>query len=102
MEHFLIISRGKTLEKNFRGTKLGPWLGFLLFYQGCIISFDIAQDCSFGQFQTSSRAVTSKNLFYSNWGRNDLFSSNVVECPLKLACFFYDSESIVQIYITQL
>ena len=39
LEHCLTISRGKTHEKNFRGPKLVPKLGFLLFSQGCIITF---------------------------------------------------------------
>ena len=39
LEHCLTISRGKTNEKNFRGPKLVPKLGFLSFSQGCIITF---------------------------------------------------------------
>ena len=26
----------------------------------------------------------------SSWGQNDLFYSNVVKCPLKLACWFLE------------
>ena len=47
--------------------------------------FDIAQDCSLGQCLTSSGPETSKKNCGRNWGRNDLFYSNV-GCPLKLAC----------------
>ena len=35
-----------------------------------------------GQCLTSSRAETSPN-----WGQNDLFYSNVMERPFKIACF---------------
>ena len=48
--------------------------------------FDIAQDCSLGQCLTSRGAETSKKNCGRNWGRNDLFYSNVVGRPLKLAC----------------
>ena len=85
MEHCLTTSRGKTHEKNFRGPKLGPKLGFLPFSQGCII---IAQDCSLKQCLITSRAETSlKKLCDPNLSRNDPLFSNVIERPLKLACF---------------
>ena len=42
------------------GPELHPKLGFLPFSHVCIISFDIAQDCSLGQCLTSGRAETSK------------------------------------------
>ena len=68
---------------------LGPKLRFLPFSQGNVIIFlDFAQDCSLRQCLTSSRTETSKkNFFGLNWVRNDLFYSNVVEHPHKLACF---------------
>ena len=73
----------KTLEKK---KNLEPQIGFeirvgfLLFYQSSIISFpDIFQECSLEQCLTASRAKTSK--------KKDLFYSNVIERPLKLACF---------------
>ena len=40
---------------------------------------DIVQECSLEQCLTASRAKTSK--------KNDIFYSNVIERPLKLACF---------------
>ena len=40
-----------------------------------------------GQCLTSSRAEISKKICGPNWGGNDLFYSNVVKRPLKLACF---------------
>ena len=53
-----------------------------------LVFLDIAQNCSLGQCLTSSRAKTSKKKKKkkkkSGWGRNDIFYSNVVECPLKL------------------
>ena len=66
--------------------KLVSFCHFLKF--GSLFSLDIAQDCSLGQCLTSSRVKTSKIKFCGpNWGRNDLPYSNVVERPLKLACF---------------
>ena len=55
-----------------------------------LVFLDIAQDCSLGQCLTSSRAEPppqKKKNWGPNWGRNDLFYSNVVEPPLKTACF---------------
>ena len=49
-----------------------------------LVFLDIAQNCSLGQCLTSSRVTTSKKKKKSGWGRNDIFYSNVVECPLKL------------------
>ena len=54
-----------------------------------LVFLDIAQDCILGQCLTSSRAETLKKNCGPSWGRNDLFYSNVVERPLKLACFFF-------------
>ena len=54
-----------------------------------LVFLDIAQDYSLGQYLTSSRAETSKKkkkICAPNWDRNDLFYSNVVDRPLKLAC----------------
>ena len=47
---------------------------------------DIAQDCSLGHCLTSRRAETSKIICRQNWDGNDLFYSNVIKRPLKLAC----------------
>ena len=58
MEQCVTTSRGKTHgEKNGR-PRIAPEI--LPFSHVCIISFDIAQDCSLGQCLTSSRAETSK------------------------------------------
>ena len=68
---------------------LGPQAGseirvFAIFLKvASLVFLDIAQDCSLTQCLTSGRAESSPN-----WGRNDLFYSNVVERPLKLACLF--------------
>ena len=61
------------------------------------IFLDSAEDCSLGQCLTSSRAEISKikhkkggrneGLTDPNRDRNDLFYSNVVDRPVKLACF---------------
>ena len=51
-----------------------------------LVFLDIAQDCSLGQYLTSSRAKTLKKKKKIG-GENDLSYSNPVERPLKLACF---------------
>ena len=92
MELWLTSSTGKTHEQNFVGNKLGSKLGFLPFFQGYIISFPWC--CSrLEQCLTSRRAETSekkkkkkKKKSGPNWDQSDLFYSNVVEHPLKLAC----------------
>ena len=63
-------------------------LGFCHFLKAVSLVFlDIAQDCSLEQCVTSSRAETSiKHFSGPNWGQNDLFYSNAVEHPLRLAC----------------
>ena len=82
LEHCLTTSRGKTHEKSFGAPSCVQNQGFYHFLNvASIVFLNIAQDCSVGQCLTSSRAETSPN-----WGRNHLFYSNVVECPLKLAC----------------
>ena len=50
-----------------------------------LVFLDIAQDCSLGKCLISSRAETSTKKIKN--GRNDLFYSNVVGHPVKLACF---------------
>ena len=54
-----------------------------------LVILDIAQDCSLGERLTSSTAETSKSGVNCgiNWGRNDIFYSNVIERPINLACF---------------
>ena len=70
----------KPMKKNFGGLKFGPKFGFWNFLKVALLVFlDIAQDCSLRQCLTSSRAEISD----PNWGRNDLFYSNVVERALK-------------------
>ena len=59
-------SRGKTNEKKFCGSKLGPKLGFS--QVSSLVFLDIAQDCSLGQFLTSSRAETSKKNLWPKSG----------------------------------
>ena len=53
-----------------------------------LVFLDIAVNCILGQRLTSSRAETSKKNCDSNEGQNNHHYSNVVECPLKLACFY--------------
>ena len=56
-----------------------------------LVFLDVAQDCSYGQCLTSNRAETSKkNIYIYIWpelGRDDPVYSNVVERPLRLACY---------------
>ena len=99
-----------------KGVKIGPKtrcfchfhkFGFLVFLeiayndslQQCITSsrdkihkkFFGAQIWAKGA-RTSSRAETSeKKNCGPNWDRSDLFYSNVIECPLKLACSDWDN-----------
>ena len=87
LEHCLTTNRGKTHGKKLEDLKLSPKLGFLLFSQGYIIFLYILQDSSLRQCLTSSRAETSKKKKKKICGRNDLLYSNVVERPLRLACF---------------
>ena len=63
------------MKQNFLDHKLGPKFGFLQFSQGCIIFFfvDIAQDCSLGQFLTSSRAETYQNIIMTQIGAEIIF-----------------------------
>ena len=83
--------------KKIWGPKLGPKFGFLPFSQSCIIRLvflDIAQDCSLGQCLSSSKAEISlskkkKKKKIESKFRNDLFYSNVVDHPLRLACQTY-------------
>ena len=74
----------KTHGKKIEGPKLGAKLGFLPFSQGCIIRFPW-----YGTMPNMYyRAETSKKNFCgTNLGWSNLFNSNVVECPFKLACF---------------
>ena len=59
-----------------------------------LVFLDIALDCSFGQCLTSSRAETpppkkkKKKKLWPKLGPNNLVYTNVVKCPLKLACYF--------------
>ena len=55
-----------------------------------LVFLDIAQDCSLGKCLISSRAETSKKKQKKKQKqkRNDLFYSNVVGHPVKLACFY--------------
>ena len=65
--------------------------GFYHFLKVSLLVFlDIAQDCSFRQCLTSSRAEISKKICGPNWGQNGLFYSNVVERPLKLRCLNFN------------
>ena len=74
------------------------WLqnyGFCHFLKVPLLVFlDIAQNCSLGHCLTARRAETSKKKKKKkkkkdpNWAGKDLFYSNVVERPLKLACFY--------------
>ena len=83
--------------KKIGGPKLGPKFGFLPFSQSCIIRLvflDIAQDCSLGQCLSSSKAEISKKKKkkkkkIESKVRNDLFYSNVVDHPLRIACQTY-------------
>ena len=92
-----LTSRGKTDEKTFRAQNWARNEGFCHFLKFASLLFlDIVQDCGLGQFLTSSRDRTSKSticgltqdLIGQNQGRNDIFYSNIVECPVKLACLF--------------
>ena len=92
-----LTSRGKTDEKTFRAQNWARNEGFCHFLTFASVLFlDIVQECGVGQFLTSSRDRTSKSticgltqdLIGQNQGRNDIFYSNIVECPVKLACLF--------------
>ena len=77
--------RGKTHEKNFWDPKLSPKLGFLSFYQSCVISF--TWHCTLHKLgTTSSRAEASKKNWGPNWGPNDLFYSYVCLFVILVAC----------------
>ena len=77
--------------------------GFCHFLKVTLLVFlDIAQDCSLGQCVTSIRAKPlkkKKKEYGPNWSRNDMFYSNVVERPLKLACFCYFETFYFQVFI---
>ena len=79
--------------KKIGGPKLGPKFGFLPFSQSCIIRLvflDIAQDCSLGQCLSSSKPeISKKKKKIESKFRNDLFYSNVVDHPLRIACQTY-------------
>ena len=89
---------------------LGPQIGFeirvfAIFSRfASLVFLDIAQDCSLGQCLTSRSAESSKKEKKNcgpNWGWNDLFYSNDVEDPLKLACDIYfrcGNSRYVQVY----
>ena len=67
------------------GQKLGVFCCFLKV--ASLFFLDIAQDCSLGQYLTSSKAITSKKTFCGpNWRQNDLF--NDAEFWLKLPFLF--------------
>ena len=85
-EHCITTSRSKAHEKSFWTPSFGSSFCHLLKIT-LFFFLDIVQDCSLGQCLTSNRAETSPN-----WGRNDLFYSNV-EHPLKLACFCFNGLS---------
>ena len=80
------------MKKNLGGPKLDLKLGFLPFSQvASLVILDIAQGCSLGQCLTSSRVETSKKKNKKNkknrnpnWGRNDLFYSNVIDIHSNL------------------
>ena len=92
-----LTSRAKTDKKTFGAQNCARNQGFCHFLKFASLLFlDIVQDCSLGQCLTSSRDRTSKiticgltqDLIGQNQGRNDIFYSNIVECPVKLACLF--------------
>ena len=76
------------MKKN---SGVSNWVGNQGFYHflkvASLVFLDIAQDCSLGQCLASVDLKPPKNICCPNWGQNDLFCSNVMECPLKLACF---------------
>ena len=81
----------KPLKKKLGGPKLGSKLrqGFCHFLKVSSLFFpDIGKDCSLGQDLAASRAKTSKkNFLGQNLDRDELSYSNVIEHPLRLACF---------------
>ena len=77
MDQYLITSRGKTHKKQFGGPKLGS-----------LVFLEIVYDDSLEHFPINSKGKTKKKISgTSNWGQDDLFYSNVVKHPHKLACF---------------
>ena len=94
-----LTDRGKTHEKKNFGTQ--NWVRKKSFRNSfkfaSSVFYDIAQDSSLGQCVPPSRAEISKKkktfcgsnkgLTSPNSDRNDLFYSNIVKLPVKLACF---------------
>ena len=72
VKHCLTTSRDKTHGKSFGGPKLGPKLGFLLFSQGCIITF--LSYCTRLQLGLTSSAETSTKKFVAQTGAEMIFS----------------------------
>ena len=85
LEHYLTTSRGKSHEKNFWGPKLGPKLRFLPFVK--VVLFSLILHKTAARDNVNLYSWNLKNICGRNWDRNDLFYSNVIEHPLKLACF---------------
>ena len=68
LEHFLTTSRGKNHGKKFGDPNWIRNQGSCHFRKVASYFLDIAQDCSFGQCQTSSGAETSKKIFLAETG----------------------------------
>ena len=95
LEHYLITSRSKTHGKNFGAPKLGPNLGFFAIFSRLHIQFSLilhkiaARDNVYYLLELKPHKKKKKkqrNNYRPDWGLTDLFYSNVVERPLKLAC----------------
>ena len=85
LEHYLTTSRGKSHEKISGDPNWVRNYGFCHFVK--VVLFSLILHKTAARDNVNLYSWNLKNICGRNWDRNDLFYSNVIEHPLKLACF---------------